>query len=123
MKRFLTLASLTLVLAACGGPAEPPAPPPLDPTGTFDISVDGQDMAVTGTVTIRQAEAGYSGYIDTDIGGASMANIVVSGNVMTFTVPDAGVTFTITFEGDGFTGTFDGAMGSGNVKGVKRAGA
>lgn len=122
MKRLLTLASFALVLASCGAPAEPPAPPPLDPTGTFDISVDGQGMAVTGTVTIREAAQGYSGYIDTDIGGAALADIVVSGNVVTFTVPEAGVSFMVTFEGAGFTGTYDGAMGTGNIKGTKRSG-
>lgn len=123
MKRIVTAAVLGLVLSACGGPPpEPPAPPPLDPTGTYSISVDAEGMQVGGTLTIRQEGEGYSGYIDTDMGGAALANIVVEGQTVTFDLPEVGVSFEITFEGNEFTGTFDGAMGAGVISGVKREG-
>lgn len=121
LKRFPTLLSLVFVLSSCGGPPpEPPAPPPLDPTGAFSVTIDAQGMQVFGTLTIREAGEGYSGFIDTDMGGAAVADIVVEGDTVSFSVPDAGVDFEVVFEGDGFSGSFDGAMGAGMITGVKQ---
>jgi hypothetical protein len=123
VKRFLTVLALGLAVSACSGaPPEPPAPPPLDPTGTFRISIDAEGMQVGGTLVIRETETGYAGSIDTDMGGAAIADVAVEGNEMTFSVPDAGVYFTVVFEGDEFTGGFDGAMGAGTIRGVRRTG-
>ena len=121
MKRLLSVFTLGLIMSACAGqPAEPPAPPPLDPTGTYRISIDGDFGAIGGSVVIRETETGYAGSIDTDMGGASLADISVTGNEMTFTVPEVGVMFTVVFEGEEFNGGFDGEMGAGTIHGVKR---
>lgn len=121
MKRLMSVFALGLILSACSGtPPEPPAPPPLDPTGSYRISIDAEGMSIGGTITIRETETGYAGSIDTDMGGAAMSDIVVEGNEMTFSVPEAGITFTVVFEGDEFNGGFDGAMGAGSIRGVKR---
>jgi len=124
MKRLPTVLALVLVFAACGGgaPPEPPAPPPLDPTGTYALSIQGDGMQVGGSMTIRESPSGYTGSIDTDMGGAALADITVSGDEMTFSVPEAGVSFHVVFDGDTFTGGFDGAMGVGTIRGTKRGG-
>ena len=119
MNRVAAAFALTLVLGACAPPAPPP-PPPLDPTGTYAISIDAQGQQIRGTVIISGTARAYTGSIDTDMGGASLADIVVDGNRVTFTIPEAGVAFQVVFEGAGFTGTFDGAMGAGNIVGTKR---
>ena len=122
MQRLLAALTVGLTLTACSGPPpEPPAPPPLDPTGSFRISIDAEGMQVGGTLTIRETDTGYSGFIDTDMGGAAIADVAVDGNELTFSVPEAGVVFTVVFEGEEFTGGFDGAMGAGTIRGVKRA--
>lgn len=120
MKHTSLVLALGIFLASCGGPADPPAPPPLDPTGTFTVSIDAPGMQVGGVLTIRGTAAAYTGSIDTDIGSAGLADIMVDGHQVTFSVPDAGVYFTVLFEGDGFTGAFDGAMGAGNIRGTRR---
>lgn len=121
MKRFLTVLALGLTVSACSGPPpEPPAPPPLDPTGTFRINIDAEGLQVGGSLVIRETETGYSGSIDTDMGGAAITDIAVEGNELTFSVPEAGLVFTVVFQGDEFTGGFDGAMGAGTIRGVRR---
>jgi hypothetical protein len=121
VKRLTTLFALVMIVASCGGPPpEPPAPPPLDPTGSFSVSVDVQGQMVSGTMVIRETQSGYSGSIDTDMGGAAMSNVMVAGNTVTFDLPDVGVSVEIIFEGEGFSGTFDGAMGAGAISGVRR---
>ena len=121
MKRLLSVFTLGLILSACAGqPPEPPAPPPLDPTGTYRISIDAEGMQISGSIVIRETETGYAGSIDTDMGGASLADIAVDGDEMTFSVPEVGVVFTVVFEGEEFNGGFDGAMGAGVIRGVKR---
>ncbi len=124
MIRRLTLtASLGFLLTACAGgpPPEPPAPPPLDPTGTFDISVSAQGMEIMGVMIISgSAEDGYTGSVDTDMGGASMYNISVEGQTMTFTIPDAGIDGEVVFDEDGFSGGMIGDMGDAAIIGTRR---
>lgn len=119
MKRTPLFLALALIVASCT-PPEPPAPPPLDPTGTFTVSIDAQGTPVGGVLTIRGTAGAYTGSIDTDMGGAALADILVEGNQVTFSVPDAGVYFSVLFEGGGFTGSFDGAMGTGTIRGTRR---
>ena len=126
LKRLATAVTLGLVLSACAGgpPPEPPAPPPLDPTGTYDFSVNAQGMEILGVITIRgSAEAGYTGTVDTDMGGAVLADIAVNGETMTFTIPEAGVSAEVVFNGQEFTGSMRGAMGDSTVSGKKRSGS
>ncbi len=124
-QRLAPLALITLVFAACssGPPPAPPAPPPLDPTGTWDVSVEAQGMSLSGVMVIRgSAEEGYTGSIDTDMGGASVADIVVDGDEMTMSIPDAGAQAILTFDGDEFTGELSGAMGDAVIFGTRREG-
>ena len=125
LKRLATTAALTLLLVSCAGgpPPEPPAPPPLDPVGTYDITVALEGMEILGVMVIRgSAAAGYTGSVDTDAGGAALAGIVVDGQTLSFTVPEAGVSARVTFEGEGFSGGMEGAMGNAIVFGKRRAG-
>lgn len=123
--RATILPALAVLLTACAGgpPPEPPAPPPLDPTGVYDIMVEAQGQSISGVMSIEgSAEAGYTGSVDTEMGGAAMADIAVVGQEVTFTVPEAGVQARLVFEGNGFTGGITGAMGDALIFGTKRDG-
>lgn len=122
-KRLATATALGLLLTGCAGgpPPEPPAPPPLDPTGTYDIAVSAQGMEIVGVMIISgSAEEGYTGSVDTDMGGASMYNIMVEGQTMTFTIPDAGIDGEVVFDEDGFSGGMVGDMGDAAIIGTRR---
>ena len=124
--RALSASLLVLVLAACGGgpPPEPPAPPPLDPTGLWDVMVEAQGMSLTGVMEISgDADAGYTGSIDTDMGGAALSDIEVIGQEVVFVIPDAGAEVRLVFEGDEFTGGISGAMGDAFITGMRRDGS
>lgn len=117
--------ALPLLIAACAGgpPPEPPAPPPLDPTGTWDMMIDAGGQAIEAVLTISgSAEAGYTGYIDADVGSAGITNIVVDGQTLTFSIPDIDGMMTLIVEGVDFTGSMDGMMGEGFVSGMRRTG-
>ena len=120
----MTVLASGLLLTACGPgtPPEPPPPPPLDPVGSYTLSIQAEGTQVGGSMTIRESPNGYAGYIDTDMGGAALSDIVVDGSTMTFSVPEAGVSFRVVFDGDAFAGDFDGAMGYGTIRGTKRGG-
>jgi hypothetical protein len=123
--RTTLFVSLGLLVTACAGgaPPEPPAPAPIDPAGTYDIVVVAEGMEVTGVMVIRgSAEAGYTGNIDTDMGGAAIYDIEVEGDTLRFSIPDAGMTAEVVFEGMEFTGWLAGDMGDASVQGVKRSG-
>lgn len=124
MKRLAAVIPLIVFLAACSGgpPPEPPAPPPLDPVGTYDCMAAVEGMEVALTLTITGEEGAYSGSVNSEMGPASVANIVVQGNEMTFTVdsPDMLVFFAVVFEGDSFTGEFDVDGMMGYISGKKR---
>ena len=128
MFRRLTVAVLfPLLMSACAGvgaaPATPAAPVALDPTGTWDVSIDAGGMSIGGTMFIEgSATDGYSGRIDTDMGGAILPEIVVDGQTATFYVAEANATVTLEFDGDEFTGEMDGDMGAGTLSGTRRPG-
>jgi hypothetical protein len=123
IKRLTTAAATLILLSACAGgpPPEPPAPPPLDPTGTYDITVDAEGMTISGVMVIRgSAEEGYTGSMDTDMGGAGVSDIVVEGQTVTFYIPEAEADVQVIFEGDGFTGGMSGMMGDAGIVGKRR---
>jgi hypothetical protein len=125
LKRIPAALFLGLILGACSGgpPPEPPAPPPFNPVGTYDFVAGMEGMEIGGTMTITgSAEEGYSGSLDTEMGAASMSDIAVDSQTVTFYIPDADADVSITFDGDEFTGTLAGAMGSGYFNGTKRNG-
>lgn len=119
MRRLAVAAALGVTLGACGGASAPEPPPPFDPTGTYDITIDAQDMTIGGTLTFRGGLDALTGSIDTDMGSAALADIVLTDREMTFAVPDVDVTFRVVFAGDGLAGDFDGAMASGTIVGTK----
>jgi hypothetical protein len=122
-KRLTTTAALALLLAGCaaGPPPEPPPPPPLDPTGTFNVEIDAEGTFVTGVMVIRgSAEEGYTGSIDTDMGGASFAGIAVEGQTVTFSIPEVGAYVELFFDDEGFTGGMGGDMGNASWIGTRR---
>ena len=125
IKRLPTAAILGLLLSACAGgpPPEPPAPPPLDPTGTYDISISvpAAGFELSGVMVIQgSAEEGYTGNIDMGRGGEALTNIVVDGQTMTFTIPEADGDVQVTFEGDGFNGVMGEAMAEAVISGTRR---
>ena len=125
IKRLTTAAAFGFLMSACAGgpPPEPPAPPPLDPTGTYDISVAAEGMEITGVMIIQgSAEEGYTGSVDTEMGGAALSNIIVDGQTMTFYIPEADADVQVVFEGDDFSGGMVGVMGDAGFYGTKRKG-
>ena len=129
MRRRLVLsAALGFLLTACAGgppaaPAAPAAPPPLDPTGTYDITVSAQGMEIGGVLIIEgSAETGYTGRVDTDMGGGAISNVTVDGQTMTFSIADAGADVEVIFDGDELSGFLAAAMGDADIYGVKRSG-
>jgi hypothetical protein len=123
LKGLTSAITLGFLLSACAGgpPPAPPPPPPLDPTGTYDIFVAFEGGQLLGVVTIRgSAESGYTGAVDTDTGGASLAGIRVDGQTLHFSVPEAGVSAQVVFTGGEFTGTMQGDMGVASLSGRKR---
>ena len=125
MKRLLTLLPLALVLAACSGvgaPATPPAPPPLDPVGVYDCSLDVDGMALLATLSIEGEPGAYTGMVDSEMGSMPVSDISVEGNDMTFMVdtPDMAVYFAVAFDGLNFSGDFDAGGMGGIITGTKR---
>jgi hypothetical protein len=128
-RRLVLTATIGVLVTACAAgsppaPAAPPGPPPpLDPTGTYDITVSAQGMEIGGVLIVRgSAEAGYTGSVDTEMGGAALTAIAVEGQTMTFSIPEAGMSAEVTFDGDEFMGWLAGGMGDADIIGVKRSG-
>lgn len=68
-RKYFAGAILAFGLATCAGPPpEPPAPPPLDPTGSYSFTAEAEGMTITGTMTIQGAEGAYTGSIAADDG-------------------------------------------------------
>jgi hypothetical protein len=123
MHRVAPSALFAVLLAACGGgpPPAPPAPPPFDPVGVYDVTVEAQGMSLAGVMAIEGSAAdGYTGTIDTDMGGAAIVDISVVGQEVTFSIPDAGAQVRLVFEGSEFTGGLSGAMGDALIFGTRR---
>lgn len=125
-RRVLIIAAVGFFVSACASgpppaPAAPAAPPPLDPTGTYDITISAQGMEMGGVMTVQgSADAGYTGSMDTDMGGGTLSNVTVDGQTMTFNLVEFGADFEVTFEGDEFSGFVASEMGDADVFGVKR---
>ncbi len=125
-RRVLIAAAVGLIVSACASgpppaPPAPPAPPPFDPSGTYDFTVSAQGMELGGVMTIQgSAEAGYTGTMETEMGGGAMDNIVVDGQTMTFSLSEFGMSGELEFEGDEFSGFMSGGMGEADIYGVKR---
>jgi hypothetical protein len=86
--------------------------------------VAAEGMEIVGTMIIQGSEEdGYTGSVDTEMGGAGVTNLVVDGQVMTFSIPEAEADVRIEFEGDTFTGWMEGAMGAADFFGKKRSGS
>ena len=125
-KRLTTAVALGLLVSACAGgaPAEPPAPPPFNPSGTYDITVAAEGMEIGGVMTIAgNADEGFTGSVDTEMGGAVLSDIMLDDQTMTFFFPEADADVTIVFEGDSFSGGMTGAMGGADFFGTKRKGS
>ena len=118
IKQLPTAAILGLLLSACaGGP-----PPPVDPTGTYDISISvaAEGFEMPGEMVIQgSAEEGYTGNLDMGGGGNALTNIVVDGQTLSFFLTGADAEVQVTFEGDRFSGELDEAL----LSGTKRKGA
>jgi hypothetical protein len=56
------------------------------------------------------------------MGGASITDIAVADQVLTFYIPDVEGTVELTFEGNDFSGSMSGAMGDADFFGTKRSG-
>lgn len=125
MTRLATVLALGVALGACaaGAPPEPPPPPPFNPAGDYSVTIEAEGMSIGGSMILQGELDALSGSIDTEMGGAALADIVLVGNEMTFSIPDVGISFMLTFDGDEFTGEFDGAMGAGMIFGSKDPGA
>ncbi len=125
MRRVASSALFAVLFAACGGgpPPEPPAPPPFDPVGVYDVTVEAQGMTLGGIMSIEgSAETGYTGTIDTDMGGAAIVDITVVGQELSFSIPDAGAQVQLMFDGMRFTGGLTGSMGDARIFGSRRSG-
>jgi hypothetical protein len=127
VKRLFALLPLTsLVVAACAGGmsgASAPAPPPFDPSGTYDARVDVEGEVLTASLTISSTSDGYSGSMGmAEVGTIPLTDIVVTGDQMTFWVtnPYGRFSVSLAFEGDKFTGTFESEMMGGYLSGTKR---
>lgn len=120
---WLPLLALTLTACAGGAPAAAPEPVPFNPTGVYDVTVEAQGQSINGVLSIEgDAETGYSGSVDTEMGGASLSGVTVNGQEVSFSVPDAGMQGRVVFEGTTFTGGLTGAMGDALIFGTKRDG-
>ena len=124
LKRISSTATCLLVLAACAGtPPEPPPPPPFSPAGTYDVSFEMQGMQIGGVLVIEGSpETGYTGTLDTEMGGAGISDLVVTGTTMTFSISEIGGTAEIEFDGDEFMGRMSSSMGDASIQGMKRTG-
>lgn len=118
------LLSSALVVAACArGAATPPAPAPLDPTGTFSFETTFQGQAITGQIIVRGEAGQYTGSVEPDAVAppVEIYSVQVEGQQMTV-VGDAGgedLVITMTFTGDTYTGTWVLGFDGGDIKGAR----
>lgn len=123
--RYLTSVVL-LVLAACGGKADPdpaPAPQVFDPTGFYEFTAEVEGQQVPGTLEITGSPGDYRGALTIQIGAEiSVTSVTVQGTLMTLLLatPDGEATVEATFEGDIFTGRWMLGQQSGPIRGRRR---
>ena len=128
MKRLFSLVPITLLVAACsgglyGGSAPEPTPPPFDPSGVYNATIDADGEMMPATLTISSTPDGYTGSMSMpDLGTSTLSDIAVADHGMTFSVTNLyGLFFiSLTFEGDKFTGTFESDSMGGYLSGTKR---
>ena len=128
-RRVLMMAVVTVFLDACASapvqspaaPAPPPEPEAFSPAGTYDFTASAQGMEIGGVMVIQgSVETGFTGTIETEMGGGPMDNIVLEGQTMKFSLSQFGMDGELEFEGDEFTGFMSGGMGDADIYGVKR---
>jgi len=124
-KQWVTTLATVALLSACGpAPAPAPAPAPFSPAGTYAVTVDADgQQTIEATMLITGGADAYTGSISSDMGDFVMADIVVTGNAITFSIHEFGVNFSLNFDGDSFVGEMTGAMGAGSIVGVKTSGS
>jgi hypothetical protein len=71
------LAGLTLMLAGCSAAVQ--QAPVFDPVGVYDFTTDVQGTPVSGTITLRRTDTGYSGTVSSDMTGDMPASATVTG--------------------------------------------
>lgn len=59
--RLPTAILFTTLLAACA--SGPSGPPPYDPVGAFEFTAMAGGQTITGTMTIEEGDAGYTGIL------------------------------------------------------------
>lgn len=123
MKRFASALTLVLLVSACSSaPAEPPAPPVLDPTGEYGITIAADGFSMNGTMTITDGANELTGTMQTEMGDGTLSQFVIEGQEVTFIANAQGMTvsFWVVFEGDGFSGEFETEGFGAAITGVKR---
>lgn len=124
------LALAVMALASCassGGspPAEPPAPAPFDPVGTYTFATTVEGAAVAGELIIRGEPGNYTGLINPTSGPITPLEIyaaTVEGQQVT-AFADAGgddVILVLNFTDEGrYTGTWTLGFDSGEIAGER----
>ena len=122
-RKMSLLFVVTLVLSACmGGSGALPSPEPFDPAGVWDVTIMIEGLQVDGVLSVRGLEGGgLTGDIDTEMGAATITEVVLDGHTMTFLVPDVGATMELHFTGDEFMGGMSGYRGEGSINGIRRS--
>ncbi len=125
-RRLGLILALPILFAACAGgpppePVAPPPPPALNPVGTYDMILSIQGMTLLAELSIEgSAEAGYTGFVNSEMGSASVTRIQVDDQELTFMIPDAGASVRLVFDGDDFEGGMSGEMGDAGITGSRR---
>ncbi len=104
-------------------PAEPPAPAPLEPAGTYSFDTIYQGQPVTGKIYITGSAGAYGGEVVPNQGPppTPILSVTVDGQEVTI-IADAGgedLLITMTFEGDNYTGVWSLARDSGELSGAR----
>jgi hypothetical protein len=126
VKRLFALLPLASLVAACAGGmsgTSAPTPPPFDPSGVYDATVETTDGLMVATLNISSTADGYTGSMAMpDMGSFPLTDIAVADTGMTFLVtnPFGQFLISLTFEGDKFTGTYESDSDGGYLSGTKR---
>jgi hypothetical protein len=124
MIRSAPLLLAAAVLAGCAHrAAEPPAPAPLEPAGTYSFSSTYQGEPITGAMVIRQTETGFTGVVEAETGPPPVPvyAVTVEGNTMTVFGDTGGddLIITVQFDGERFTGSWVVGFEGADISGTK----